>query len=66
VDSSFGRAFVFGTKGYGFDSRFMQQSYLIKLSSAFLYCGVEQLEARWAHNPKATGSSPVPATKDPD
>ena len=28
-----------------------------------LYCGVEQLVARWAHNPKATGSSPVPATK---
>jgi two-component system sensor histidine kinase/response regulator len=24
---------------------------------------VEQLVARWAHNPKATGSSPVPATK---
>jgi hypothetical protein len=26
-------------------------------------CGVEQLVARWAHNPKVTGSSPVPATK---
>ena len=25
-------------------------------------CGVEQLVARWAHNPKVTGSSPVPAT----
>ena len=25
--------------------------------------GVEQLAARWAHNPKVTGSSPVPATK---
>ena len=24
---------------------------------------MEQLVARWAHNPKATGSSPVPATK---
>jgi putative endonuclease len=24
---------------------------------------VEQLVARWAHNPKVTGSSPVPATK---
>ena len=23
---------------------------------------MEQLVARWAHNPKATGSSPVPAT----
>ena len=27
------------------------------------YRGVEQLAARWAHNPKVTGSSPVPATK---
>ena len=25
--------------------------------------GVEQLVARWAHNPKVAGSSPVPATK---
>ncbi len=24
--------------------------------------GVEQLVARWAHNPKAVGSSPTPAT----
>ncbi len=30
-----------------------------------LDCGVEQLVARWAHNPKATGSSPVPATTKP-
>ena len=27
--------------------------------------GVEQLVARWAHNPKVTGSSPVPATTRP-
>ena len=26
--------------------------------------GVEQLVARWAHNPKVTGSSPVSATTD--
>ena len=26
-------------------------------------CGVEQLVARRAHNPKVIGSSPVPATK---
>jgi hypothetical protein len=26
------------------------------------YSGMEQLVARWAHNPKVTGSSPVPAT----
>ena len=30
-----------------------------------LYCGMEQLAARWAHNPKVTGSSPVPATRKP-
>ena len=28
-----------------------------------IHRGVEQLAARWAHNPKVTGSSPVPATK---
>ncbi len=27
-----------------------------------IYCGVEQLVARWAHNPKVIGSSAVPAT----
>ena len=27
-----------------------------------IYRGVEQMEARWAHNPKAVGSSPTPAT----
>ena len=27
-----------------------------------MHCGVEQLVARWAHNPKVAGSSPVPAT----
>ena len=29
----------------------------------YLCRGVEQLVARWAHNPKVAGSSPVPATK---
>ena len=29
----------------------------------YLRRGVEQLVARWAHNPKVAGSSPVPATK---
>ena len=28
-----------------------------------IHCGVEQLVARWAHNPKVIGSSPVPATR---
>ena len=28
-----------------------------------IYCGMEQLAARWAHNPKVVGSSPAPATK---
>ena len=26
---------------------------------------MEQLVARWAHNPKVIGSSPIPATKSP-
>jgi hypothetical protein len=29
------------------------------------HCGVEQMVARRAHNPKAAGSSPAPATKEP-
>ena len=29
-----------------------------------IYCGVEQLVARWAHNPKVVGSSPTPATRE--
>ena len=33
------------------------------LTYSKIYCGVEQLVARRAHNPKVTGSSPVPATK---
>ena len=28
------------------------------------HCGVEQLVARRAHNPKVAGSSPAPATKN--
>ena len=28
-----------------------------------IYCGMEQLVARWAHNPKVVGSSPAPATQ---
>ena len=35
-----------------------------RLQNRILHCGVEQLVARWAHNPKVTGSSPVPATKE--
>ena len=31
----------------------------------FIYRGVEQLVARWAHNPKAVGSNPTPATTRP-
>ena len=30
------------------------------------YRGMEQLAARWAHNPKVAGSSPAPATKCTD
>ena len=28
-----------------------------------IHRGVEQLAARWAHNPKVVGSNPTPATK---
>ncbi len=31
---------------------------------AIQYRGMEQLAARWAHNPKVAGSSPAPATKE--
>ena len=31
-----------------------------------IYRGMEQLVARRAHNPKVTGSSPVPATLERD
>ena len=34
---------------------------LILLITTLYYRGVEQLAARRAHNPKVTGSSPVPA-----
>ncbi len=37
---------------------------LKKDSNTKIYFGVEQLVARWAHNPKVIGSSPVPATED--
>ena len=36
---------------------------LISVFSIMLCRGVEQLVARWAHNPKVVGSSPSPATK---
>ena len=29
----------------------------------FYYRGIEQMEARRAHNPEAVGSNPAPATK---
>ena len=35
-----------------------------KSTFAILNRGVEQLVARWAHNPKVAGSSPVPATRE--
>jgi hypothetical protein len=37
-----------------------------KISTTFAiqYRGMEQLAARWAHNPKVAGSSPAPATQN--
>ena len=34
----------------------------IRVTTHHIHCGVEQLVARRAHNPKAAGSSPAPAT----
>ena len=34
----------------------------ITLPRLFLYCGVEQWSARWAHNPEVVGSNPSAAT----
>ena len=36
---------------------------LVIFRKVFIYRGVEQLVARWAHNPKVVGSNPTPATK---
>ncbi len=38
---------------------------LLRLYVQKTYRGMEQLVARRAHNPKVTGSSPVPATRNP-
>lgn len=39
------------------------REHLITINPFFkIYCGVEQLVACWAHNPKVGGSSPPPVT----
>ena len=40
-------------------------AYFNSLRTFAAHCGVEQMVARRAHNPKAVGSSPTPATKKP-
>jgi putative endonuclease len=35
----------------------------VLINNLIIYCGVEQLVARWAHNPKAVCSSHTPATR---
>ena len=42
-------------------SFFISQRSVIYITG-FLYCGMEQLVARWIHTPEVTGSNPVPAT----
>ena len=37
---------------------------IIRFQRKKIYRGVEQLVARWAHNPKVVGSSPTSATSD--
>ena len=41
----------------GFESLFLRHIYI------YLHRGVEQMVARWAHNPEVEGSSPSSATK---
>lgn len=33
-----------------------------RLRHRSFFCGVAQMAARWAHNPKVAGSSPAPAS----
>ena len=56
---------TFGVEFPGMRSFFAQSivSSRFLITFAPLYRGVEQLAARWAHNPKVGGSSPPPATK---
>ena len=45
------------------DLRTFASTFKTKLTDQIkIYCGVEQLVARRAHNPEVIGSSPVPAT----
>ncbi len=53
------RNFVFMIKLIIFATAFLENSETI----IQLYCGVEQLAARRAHNPKVVGSNPTPATE---
>lgn len=41
-----------------------QSSKTKKVHYQKIHCGVEQLVARWAHNPKAVSSSLAPATQE--
>jgi hypothetical protein len=48
------------------EKRKESRGFRVDYKSIIIYRGVEQLVARWAHNPKVTGSSPVPATSNSD
>jgi hypothetical protein len=45
-----------------FQQRLINSLKTVGLNRKKIYRGMEQLVARRAHNPKVTGSSPVPAT----
>src|SRR5690606_750588 len=47
-----------------FGKRVAQNLPAIGRNDIKIQCGLEQLVARRAHNPKVTGSSPVPATTE--
>jgi hypothetical protein len=47
------------------ESLYLQPQSQQQASASKTYRGVEQLVARWAHNPKVVSSSLAPATKNP-
>ena len=56
-------ATAFGETNLRYRSKKVKSLLNIDKKTFKIYCGVEQLVARWAHNPKVARSSRVPATK---
>ena len=51
------------SRGLGSSSLNSGCKVVLSIKTFKIYCGMEQLVARWAHNPKVVGSSPAPATR---